>query len=137
MEADPEYATAEKAKASERAKRHYAQQKARWAEVKARAETDPEAAAELAEHLKKQSEATMASRRKLVEQAETDPEAAETLQARINHCIRDACGADISNDECQILFIDTVTELRKDYPEITVAMLDGIIWRKYQTSKQK
>lgn len=55
----------------------------------------------------------------------------------IHHCIRDACGADISNDECQILFIDTVTELRKDYPEITVAMLDGIIWRKYQTSKQK
>ncbi len=85
MEADPEYAAAEKAKASERAKRHYAQQKARWADIRARAETDPAAAEELAAHLKKQSEATMASRRKLVEQAETDPAAAEILQARIDH----------------------------------------------------
>jgi hypothetical protein len=55
----------------------------------------------------------------------------------IHHCIRDACGEDISNDDCQILFTDTVTELGKDYPKLTVAMLDGIIWRKYQTSKQK
>lgn len=85
MEADPEYAAAEKAKASERAKRHYEQQKARWADVRARAETDPAAAEELAAHLKKQSEATMTSRRKLVEKAETDPAAAEILQARIDH----------------------------------------------------
>ncbi len=85
MEADPEYAAAEKAKASERAKRHYAQQKARWEEVRAKAETDPAAAEELVAHLKKQSEATMASRRKLIERAETDPAAAEMLQARIDH----------------------------------------------------
>ena len=55
----------------------------------------------------------------------------------IHHCIRDACGEDISNDDCQILFTDAATELREDYPKLTVAMLDGIIWRKYQTSKQK
>ena len=85
MEADPEFAAAEKAKASEKAKRHYAQQKARWADVRSRAETDPAAAEELAAHLKKQSEATMASRKKLIVQAETDPAAAETLQARIDH----------------------------------------------------
>ena len=55
----------------------------------------------------------------------------------IHHCIRDACGEDISNDDCQILFTDAATELREDYPELTVAMLDGIIWRQYQTTKQK
>lgn len=85
MEADPEYAAAEKAKANEKAKRHYAQQKAKWADIKERAENDPEAAEQLADHLKKQSEATMASRRKLIEQAETDPEAAEKLQTRRDH----------------------------------------------------
>lgn len=49
----------------------------------------------------------------------------------INHCIQDACGYTLNNDEIQTLFTDTVAVLRKDYPQLTVRMLDGIIWRKY------
>jgi hypothetical protein len=50
----------------------------------------------------------------------------------IHHFIKDACGNDVSNDECQVLLTDVVEELRGYYPCLTVAMLDGIIWRKYQ-----
>lgn len=82
LDADPELAAAERAKANERAKRHYAQQKAKWEEIRERAESDPEAAAEYAEHMRKQSEATMKSRRKLIAEAETDPQAAAKLQAK-------------------------------------------------------
>ncbi len=49
----------------------------------------------------------------------------------IHHCIRDACGQDISNEECQTLFSITVELLHSKYPELTVRGLDGIIWRKY------
>ena len=50
----------------------------------------------------------------------------------IHHCVRDACGCDLSGDECQQLFTDTVELLRWTYPNLTVRCLDGIIWRKYQ-----
>lgn len=50
----------------------------------------------------------------------------------IHHCIRDACGCDISNEDCQILFTDAVRILEKKYPELTVRALDGIVWRAYQ-----
>ncbi len=53
----------------------------------------------------------------------------------IHHCIKDACGEDLSNHEIQSLFYDSVRVLSQDYPQITVAMLDGIIWRKYQNAK--
>ncbi len=53
----------------------------------------------------------------------------------IHHCIRDACGCDISNDECQLLFTETVRTLNSQYPYLTVRGLDGIIWRKYQAKK--
>ena len=52
----------------------------------------------------------------------------------IHHCVRDACGSDISNDECQELFTDTVQILSSKYPTLTVRGLDGIIWRKYQAN---
>ncbi len=55
----------------------------------------------------------------------------------IHRCIKDACGENISDKDCQILFSETVEELKKDYPYLTVAMLDGIIWRKYQGAKHK
>ena len=51
----------------------------------------------------------------------------------IHHCIRDACGHDIGNDGCQTLFTDAVKLLRKQYPNLTVRGLDGIIWRVYQS----
>lgn len=50
----------------------------------------------------------------------------------IHHCIKDACGSDIPNEECQSLFTDTVSILAGQYPNLTVRKLDGIIWRKYQ-----
>lgn len=50
----------------------------------------------------------------------------------IHHCIRDACGRDVSDNECQILLTDAVAVLRNDYPYLTVVLLDSIIWQKYQ-----
>ena len=55
----------------------------------------------------------------------------------IHHCIKDACGEDISNEDCQILFTEAVKILEKDYSGLTVAKLDGIIWRKYQAARHK
>ena len=53
----------------------------------------------------------------------------------IHHCVRDACGHDISNEECQLLFTDAVKLLRNQYPNLTVRGLDGIIWRAYQIGR--
>lgn len=50
----------------------------------------------------------------------------------IHQSIKDSCGCDISNEECQILFQETVQCLNEQYPNLTVRRLDGIIWRKYQ-----
>lgn len=50
----------------------------------------------------------------------------------IHHCIRDACGCDVSDPECQELFTDAVALLRARHPGLTVRGLDGIIWRAYQ-----
>lgn len=55
----------------------------------------------------------------------------------IHHCVKDACGEDISNENCQILFSEAVAELVKEHPGLTVAKLDGIIWRKYQAKAVK
>lgn len=50
----------------------------------------------------------------------------------IHHCIRDACGCDVSDAECQELFTDAVELLCVKYPGLTVRGLDGIVWRAYQ-----
>ena len=55
----------------------------------------------------------------------------------IHHCIRDACGHDISNEDCQTLFTDAVTILHTQHPNLTVRGLDGIIWRAYQIRAQR
>ena len=52
----------------------------------------------------------------------------------IHRCIKDACGCDLSNEECQKLFTDTVYYLNRKYPHLTVRSLDGVIWRKYQSN---
>ena len=52
----------------------------------------------------------------------------------IHHCVIDACGEDIRNEEIQVLFTSAVKELKKDYSWLSVAKLDGIIWRKYQNN---
>lgn len=54
----------------------------------------------------------------------------------IHHCIQDACGKDISNEECQQLFTDTVNQLRGKYPDLTVRSLDSAIWNAYSNNKQ-
>lgn len=53
----------------------------------------------------------------------------------IHHCIRDACGEDVTNEECQILFQETVEIFKTEYPTLTVRGLDGIIWRYYQAKQ--
>lgn len=55
----------------------------------------------------------------------------------IHQCIRDSCGSDISNEECQVLLTDAVHCLRVQYPNLTVRCLDGIIWREYQGRQQR
>ncbi|MBP5467572.1 MAG: hypothetical protein J6Y43_08445 [Clostridia bacterium] len=50
----------------------------------------------------------------------------------IHHCIKDAIGRDVSNSDCQILFTEAVKILKKYYPRITVALLDGFVWEKYR-----
>lgn len=53
----------------------------------------------------------------------------------IHHCVRDACGEDINDEGCQVLFTEVVKELKKEYPDMTVAKLDRIIWKEYQSKK--
>lgn len=49
----------------------------------------------------------------------------------IHRSIKDAFGYDISNDECQLLFTQSVNLLKNKYSNITVRLLDNIIWKKY------
>lgn len=51
----------------------------------------------------------------------------------IHHCIRDACGKDVTNEMCQQLFTETVEILKKDYKDLTVRDLDHIIWSYYHS----
>lgn len=53
----------------------------------------------------------------------------------IHRCIKDSCGCDVSNEDCQILFSEAVKHLNVKYPDLTVRSLDGIIWRKYQSAQ--
>jgi len=53
----------------------------------------------------------------------------------IHRCIKDALGFDISNDECQKLMYQAVIALQRDYPELTIKKLDGLIWYKYQSKE--
>ncbi len=55
----------------------------------------------------------------------------------IHHCVKDACGIDVSDSECQHLFTNAIKLLNNDYPQLTVRLLDGIIWKKYQARKNK
>ena len=59
------------------------------------------------------------------------------LDVHVHHCVLDACGEDISNEDCQILFTEAVVELSVDYLDLTVAKLDRIIWNKYQSQNTK
>ena len=54
----------------------------------------------------------------------------------LHHCITDACGCDVSDEECQILLTDAVKMLNSKYPNMTVRDLDGVIWNKYRNMKK-
>ncbi len=54
----------------------------------------------------------------------------------LHHCIADACGCDVSDEECQILLTDAVKMLNSKYPNMTVRDLDGVIWNKYRDMKK-
>lgn len=51
----------------------------------------------------------------------------------ILHCVRDAIGRTVSPAECQSLFSASVSKLISINPNLTVAALDHIIWKKYST----
>ena len=52
----------------------------------------------------------------------------------IHHSIVDACGRDVSNEECQTLFSEAVELLKSKHAGLTVAALDNTIWRYYSKS---
>ena len=58
------------------------------------------------------------------------------LDVHISRFIKEACGIEVNNEECQSLFSEAVKMLKKDYPFLTIAKLDGIIWRKYHENDQ-
>lgn len=53
----------------------------------------------------------------------------------IHHCIVDACGKDVTNEECQMLFTEAVEILKAKHKDLTVAALDNSIWRFYAHTK--
>ena len=70
------------------------------------------------------------------------------FDVHIRQCIKDAKKAknakdakdadvNISDSECQALFRDTVDILKAEYPMLTVAGLDGIIWNHYAGQNDK
>ena len=57
-------------------------------------------------------------------------------EGRIHRCIKNALGTDVPNNECQILFRETVKKLKDSgYPDLTVRNLDSVIWNKYQKNR--
>lgn len=50
----------------------------------------------------------------------------------IHRSIRDACGNDVTNDECQIIFTEAVAEMQTEHPNLTVRDLDFAVWSHYR-----
>lgn len=55
----------------------------------------------------------------------------------IHQCIVDACGNDVTDEDCQKLLTEAVKVLRVEYIDITVRALDSLIWKKYQLSNRQ
>ena len=53
----------------------------------------------------------------------------------IHHCIKDAIGHDVSNEECQKLFREVSESIKNEYPFATPRFLDGIVWTYYSGAK--
>ena len=54
----------------------------------------------------------------------------------IHHCIRDALGFDVTDEECQLLFMGATEVLKTEHPALTVALLDSLVWQKYSAKKR-
>lgn len=52
----------------------------------------------------------------------------------IHHCIKDAIGHDVSNDECQRLFREVSNSLIEKMPFATPRFLDGLVWNYYSNA---
>ncbi len=53
----------------------------------------------------------------------------------IHHCIFDAIGHDVSNDECQTLFKEVSDQIIEEMPFATPRFLDGLVWKYYSKAK--
>ena len=53
----------------------------------------------------------------------------------IHHCIKDATGHDVSNEECQKLFREVSEVAKNEYPFATPRFLDGLVWTYYSKAK--
>lgn len=51
----------------------------------------------------------------------------------IHRSIKEACGCDVSNNDCQKIYTDAVSILRKEYPYLTVRDLDYSVWSHYRS----
>ncbi len=51
----------------------------------------------------------------------------------IHRSIKDACGCDVSNIECQLIYTEAVSILKNDYPNLTVRDLDYAVWSHYSS----
>lgn len=54
----------------------------------------------------------------------------------IHNCVKLVLGEYLSNEECQELFTEAVSELKGIYPGLTVRSLDYLIWNKYQVGNK-
>ncbi len=53
----------------------------------------------------------------------------------IHHCIKDAIGHDVSNEECQNLFREVSLAIVDEMPFATPRFLDGLVWTYYSKAK--
>ena len=55
----------------------------------------------------------------------------------IHHCIRDAIGHDVTDEQCQILFREVSNEIVAKLPYATPRYLDGLVWQHYSKFREK
>lgn len=53
----------------------------------------------------------------------------------IHHCIKDATGHDVRNEDCQRLFREVSEAIKDEYPFATPRFLDGLVWTHYSKAK--
>ena len=54
----------------------------------------------------------------------------------IHRSIREATGYEVSNDDCQNIYKLAVDILKQDYPNLTIARLDRMVWSKFRVGQK-